>query len=60
MEQRQKRRPIKGKYGEPKDGDGLTSVFVMLADRDPARLTADEREWLKALKSDCASFPVLS
>ncbi len=49
-EQREKRRPIKGKYGEPRDWDGLTSVFVMLAERRFPELTADERTWLKALK----------
>jgi 5-methylcytosine-specific restriction endonuclease McrA len=50
-EERQKRKPIKGKYGEPKDWDGLAAVFVMLAERDPTRLTVEERQWLKALKA---------
>jgi hypothetical protein len=49
-EKRKKRKPIKGKYGEPKDWDGLASVFVMLAERNQATLTVDERDWLKALK----------
>ena len=49
--QREKRSPIKGKYGEPQHWDGLTSVFLMLAERNPAKLTAGEREWLKALKA---------
>jgi len=49
--QREKRSPIKGKYGEPQHWDGLTSVFVMLAERNPAKLTAGEREWLKAFKA---------
>jgi len=50
--QREKRSPIKGKYGEPQHWDGLTSVFVMLAERNPAKLTAGEREWLRALKAN--------
>ncbi len=49
--QREKRSPIKGKYGEPQHWDGLASVFVMLAERNPAKLTAGERDWLKAMKS---------
>jgi hypothetical protein len=40
----------KGKCVDPQDWDGLASVFVMLADRNPARLTVDETEWLKALR----------
>ena len=43
-------RPIKGKYGEPQKWDGLSSLFVMLARRNPAALTAGERDWLRALK----------
>lgn len=49
-ERREKRSPLKGKYGEPKHWDGLTSVFVLLTERHFAGLTADERIWLKALK----------
>jgi 5-methylcytosine-specific restriction endonuclease McrA len=51
-EQRQKHNPVKGKYGEPRDWDGLASVFVMLAERHPTLLTAGEREWLKAMQSN--------
>jgi 5-methylcytosine-specific restriction endonuclease McrA len=47
--QREKRSPIKGKYGEPQHWDGLSSVFVVLAKRNPSALTSGEREWLKAL-----------
>jgi len=32
-DQRHKHRPVKGKYGEPQHWDGLTAVFVMLAER---------------------------
>jgi hypothetical protein len=42
-------KPIKGKYGEPQNWDGLSTLFVMLAKRDSARLTASEKAWLKAL-----------
>lgn len=48
-ERREKRSPIKGKYGEPHHWDGLTSVFVLLAQRQFALLSADQRQWLKAL-----------
>jgi 5-methylcytosine-specific restriction endonuclease McrA len=44
-------RPIKGKYGEPQNWDGLSSLFVMLAQSDSAELTASERGWLRALRS---------
>ena len=47
--ERSKERPIKSKYGEPKHWDGLSGVFVMLAHRNQARLTAGERAWIKAL-----------
>jgi 5-methylcytosine-specific restriction endonuclease McrA len=43
-------KPIKGKYGEPQDWDGLSILFVMLAERNPATLTASEKAWLKALR----------
>ena len=44
------RKPIKGKYGEPQHWDGLASVFVALAERHRAALTAGEKDWLKILK----------
>jgi len=54
-DQREKRKPIKGKYGEPQHWDGFASVFVMLAERHFAKLTVDERAaWLKALKPKSA------
>lgn len=46
---RPQRQPIKGKYGEPQYWDGLSSVFMILAQRDPAALTVSEKDWLKAL-----------
>ena len=48
-EQRDKRSPVKGKYGEPEHWDGLTSLFMLVAERNPSLLTATERDWLKAL-----------
>lgn len=50
-DQRQKRSPIKGKYGEPQNWDGLTALFAVLAERNPAKLTSGERDWLKAIKN---------
>jgi|SRR5271163_2895742 len=47
--ERRLERPIKGKYGEPQNWDGLSSLFVMLAQREPAALTANERGWLRIL-----------
>jgi hypothetical protein len=44
-------RPVKGKYGEPKHWDGLASMFIVLAREAPARLSASERLWLRALES---------
>jgi 5-methylcytosine-specific restriction endonuclease McrA len=46
---REKRSPIKGKYGEPQHWDGLSSIFVVLAQRCRTELTPAEREWLAAL-----------
>ena len=42
-------KPVKGKYGEPQNWDGLSSLFVMLAQRDVAVLTTGEKGWLRAL-----------
>lgn len=43
-------RPVKGKYGEPQNWDGLVSVFIVLADLPPASLTASEKAWRAALQ----------
>jgi 5-methylcytosine-specific restriction endonuclease McrA len=40
---------VKGKYGEPRNWDGLTTLFVLLAPQKVADLKASERAWLKAL-----------
>jgi hypothetical protein len=47
--ERPQRKPSKGKYGEPQYWDGLSSVLVILTERDPDGLTASEKEWLKIL-----------
>lgn len=50
-EQREKRSPVKGKYGEPETWDGLTTLFIALAERNPGLLTTTERDWLRALRA---------
>jgi hypothetical protein len=50
--QRPKPKPIKGKYGEAKNWDGFSSLFVALARRYSTELTAIERDWLRVLLSD--------
>ncbi len=47
--QREKRKPIKGQYGEPQHWDGLSQLFVLLASRNTSALTTGERQWLKTL-----------
>jgi hypothetical protein len=44
------RRPVQGKYGEPQEWDGLSTLFVILAERNEDDLSASERDWLKQLK----------
>jgi 5-methylcytosine-specific restriction endonuclease McrA len=46
---RPQRKPIKGKGGEPQHWDGLSALFVVLAQRDPSILSASEKGWLKVL-----------
>ena len=41
---------IKGKYGEPTDWDGLSRLFLMLAQQDLQWATPSELEWLRALR----------
>jgi 5-methylcytosine-specific restriction endonuclease McrA len=47
--ERPQRKPIKGKYGEPQYWDGLSGLFVILAQRDLVGLTASEKSWLREL-----------
>jgi 5-methylcytosine-specific restriction endonuclease McrA len=44
--------PVKGKYGEPQDWDGFSTLFVLLAKRAPG-LTAGDKGWLDALTKAC-------
>jgi 5-methylcytosine-specific restriction endonuclease McrA len=48
-DKRAKERPVKGKYGEPQNWDGLSILFVLLAGRHADALTASEKAWLRAL-----------
>jgi 5-methylcytosine-specific restriction endonuclease McrA len=50
-------KPIKGKYGEPQRWDGLSTMFVILAQRDPDGLSKSEKDWLKALGPDAPPVP---
>jgi 5-methylcytosine-specific restriction endonuclease McrA len=45
---REKRVPIKGKYGEPENWDGLSGIFILLAERNLDRLTPEDKSWLSA------------
>jgi hypothetical protein len=46
-------RQIRGKYGEPKDWDGLSALFVVFVEQQGAsEISPTEREWLEALKED--------
>ncbi len=46
----QPRRQVKSKYGAPMKWDGLSRVFVILADRTPDELTAQEKRWRHAMR----------
>jgi 5-methylcytosine-specific restriction endonuclease McrA len=46
-EREQPGKPVKGKFGEPRNWDGLVSLFLVLAD-DPG-ITATEKAWKRAL-----------
>jgi len=48
--QRAIRKPIKSAYGEPSAWDGLSTVFLVLAERHLGRLSKVDREWLIVLK----------
>ncbi len=50
-EQREKRRLVQGKYGEPEFWDGLSTVFIMFTQRNPESHSSTDRAWLRALRS---------
>ena len=41
---------VKGKYGEPRDWDGLATLFVVLVERGPSIASSSELAWFRALK----------
>ncbi len=49
-------RCIAGKYGEPEHWDGLSTLFMLLAEDDPAGLSPAERKWLEAFKEPVDEF----
>ena len=44
-------RPVKGKYGEPEDWDGLSSLFIMRASRLRKSQLGQNSKWIQALNS---------
>ena len=48
-------RSVRGKYGEPKNWDGLSSLFVVLARQNPKGLSSSELAWLRALERALAT-----
>jgi len=43
---------VNGKYGEPTQWDGFTTIFVVLGSERRTELSASELSWLKALSSE--------
>jgi 5-methylcytosine-specific restriction endonuclease McrA len=43
--------PVKGKYGDPLDWDGFSTLFMILIAKNPGCATPTERAWLRVLKS---------
>jgi 5-methylcytosine-specific restriction endonuclease McrA len=43
--------PVKGKYGDPLEWDGLSTLFMILIAQHPEAATSTERAWLRALKA---------
>ena len=48
-------RTVKGKYGEPQNWDGLSSLFIMLARRNLTLLTVSKKDWLRVLAQSCSA-----
>jgi hypothetical protein len=44
-------RPVKGKYGEPAQWDGLSTLFMVLMKQALSSASPTERDWLRALES---------
>ena len=49
------RRAVKGKYGEPQEWDGLSTLFVILAERNFEATSASEGDWLRHLKTTASA-----
>ena len=45
------RHRVRGKYGEPEEWDGFSTLFVLLVEQAPGAASQSEREWLRALRS---------
>lgn len=45
------RRKIKAKYGEPVHWDGLSTLFMILVERDPKTTNGSDLAWFSALKA---------
>lgn len=55
LDDHKKRAPthtVKGSRGEPKSWDGLSTLFLVLAEEHPEKLTASERAWVTALTNN--------
>jgi 5-methylcytosine-specific restriction endonuclease McrA len=51
--------PVRGRFGEPKDWDGLVSVFLTLAVQEPS-LQPSERTWDRELRAFLAANRTLA
>jgi hypothetical protein len=49
-QKRHPHKPVKGKYRKPQNWDGLSALFLALAERNTSAPTASEKDWLKALR----------
>lgn len=43
--------PVKGKYGDPQEWDGLSTLFMILIGKKPGSATATDLMWLRAFQS---------
>ena len=50
-------RPVKGKYGEPEDWDGLSSLFIMQASKTPQIATRTELKMDPGAKFKVTHYP---
>jgi hypothetical protein len=50
-------RPVKGKYGDPKDWDGFSTLFLNLLEQHRDAATRSELEWYEVLKHQSPARP---